>query len=88
MRKTISVDEVKACGNKILRESTTAEETREGVIAFIEHVLLQSGNYKGFRYLPSSEVPEGTQPGIALAEGLAASKNIYVFPDPTRRYYF
>ena len=37
---------------------------RQGVMTMIEQVLIDSDNYKGFRYLALDEVPKESKPGI------------------------
>lgn len=52
-RKTIPVEDVKKLANKMLADSIP-EYTRErlAVCSLIEHVLMDTGNYRGFGYLP------------------------------------
>jgi hypothetical protein len=80
-RQTINVNTLRIDANRILSQSTCNPERREGVIALLEHVLTQTGNYHGFRYLTADEVPLGELPGIVRTSGEAR------FPDETRRYY-
>ena len=63
-RKTFSVDTFKDQINNILAVSVVSADRREGMIVALEYVLHETGNYRGYRYLLSSEVPEGHQPGI------------------------
>ena len=52
-RKTIDVEALKEHANKMLRDSVDeVTEGRISVAVFIEWVLMETGNYKGFRYLP------------------------------------
>jgi len=64
MRKTVNVDELKRMTNQILAVSTVEPAMRKGWQASLEWVLHETGNYRGFRYLSASEVPNGHPPGI------------------------
>jgi hypothetical protein len=51
-RKTVNVSFLKQLSNEILANSVSeASEVRNGVIIVLETVLLETDNYKGFRYL-------------------------------------
>jgi len=63
-RKTVKVDELVDLVNSMLQNSATSPEYRQGVINVIDHVLHETGNYKGFRYLMEDEVPVGQLPGV------------------------
>jgi hypothetical protein len=64
-RKTIDVQYLVETVNEALRTSTTDPKTRLGMIAILEDVLHKTGNYRGYRYLTISEVPEGEHmPGV------------------------
>ena len=52
-RKTNAVDNVRKIANRMLADSIDdASEGRTAVAVMLERVLLDTGNYKGFRYLP------------------------------------
>lgn len=52
MRKTIEVAKVLALANAAFRNSAPdRKEAREGIASLLEAVLMETGNYKGFRYL-------------------------------------
>ena len=67
-RKTINVDSITAQINDMIRLSTGTPEQRQGLLAAIETILHETGNYKGFRYLTQNEVPAGYhRPGINIS---------------------
>jgi hypothetical protein len=51
MRKTISVDEVRARVNTRLASNEGTPEGRRALGELLESILHDSGNYKGFRFL-------------------------------------
>lgn len=89
-RKTFNVDTFKDQINKVLAASVVSADRREGMIVALEYVLHETGNYRGYRYLLSSEVPEGHQPGIRIP-GIRYDVNSEVHSfddcDSTRRSY-
>lgn len=82
-RKTIDVQKMKEYANEVLQSSTWSPEFRFGIITMVERILMDSGNYRGFRYLDSAELPENVLPGI-----VTITEGEYSFPDETRRRYF
>lgn len=85
-RKTFSVDTFKDQINNILAVSRLSSDRREGFIAALEYVLQETGNYRGYRYLLSSEVPEGHQPGIRFDIN-GGGAHAFDDCDSTRRSY-
>lgn len=69
-RKTVSVEFVVNRANTMLAKSTCSAEVRQGVINFLEDILHETGNYKGFRYLLQEEIPEGQKPGVNYLDGV------------------
>ena len=63
-RKTIRVSDLRLKANDMLSLSACSLEKREGVIALLTSVLHETGNYRGFGYLDSTQVPDGHKPGI------------------------
>jgi hypothetical protein len=59
-----NVDDLENQINARLKLDTNSKEYREALISVIENVLMDSGNYRGFRYLYSTEVPLLEKPGI------------------------
>ena len=55
-RKTINVDIIVRRINAILAMKTSTPEQRETLCAHLEGILLETGNYLGFRYLETDEV--------------------------------
>lgn len=92
MRKTVDVRSVVDFANNILAKSDRDVALfRQGVIAVVENVLMETKMYNGFKYLTESEVPEGCLPGINVRA--AGSSNDDYFEkfrktDQTRRRYF
>jgi hypothetical protein len=60
-------------------------ESRETLNVFLENILHATGNYNGYRYLTSLDLPEGVEPGIIFAK---SGYNDHEFPDITRIQYF
>jgi len=83
-RKTFSVEALKRKVNHRNKESTCVAATRDGWNSVLEDVLLETGNYNGFRYLKQEEVPPGRLPGIVWHE----DPKKRLFPDEGRREYF
>tara|TARA_B100000768_G_scaffold157529_1_gene155635 strand:+ start:786 stop:995 length:210 start_codon:yes stop_codon:yes gene_type:complete len=55
-RKTIDVKTVKTMANHFLAAKNTNDDERQAIASFIESILMESGNYKGFSYLETDEV--------------------------------
>lgn len=52
-RKTVPVEDVKTLANKMLANSADeVTQGREAIAVMLEHILMDTGNYHGFRYLP------------------------------------
>jgi hypothetical protein len=85
-RNTLTLEEIVDEGNSILARSTCLPVERQGVIVMLNKILHLCDNYGGFRYLDSTEVPPGEQPGIVPGYGEDGqrdnTKNKY--PDETR----
>ena len=86
-RKTMNVEDLKNYANNQLSTSIRYErqkdslenidaEFRKGVMAMIEAVLMDTDNYKGFRYLAVDEVPTGCLPGIRREKETGFGKSI------------
>ena len=96
VRKTMNVEDLKNYANNQLSTSIRYErqknsfegidaEFRKGVMTMIESVLMDTGNYKGYRYLAIDEVPTGSTPGIRRDRG---ADNQFDETDNTRVRYF
>jgi len=66
-RKRFNIDDFRHRANETLASSTGSADQRQGIMWAIEHVLLDTGNYRGFRYLTANEVPAGHVPGINIS---------------------
>ena len=64
---------------------------REGVMDALCFILMDTGNYNGFRYLTKNKVPEGALPGINIdpvdGKPLENFEERFSNTDPTRRFY-
>lgn len=56
-RKTIEVGKVLKMANTFLAAHNTTADEREAIAHFIEGVLFETGNYRGFAYLPEHNYP-------------------------------
>lgn len=84
-RKTFEVDAIRQVANDSLRTSANgASDFRQGIIAMVERILMDSGNYRGFIYLDEHEVPQGALPGVRCN---VPSIEKFDFTDDTRRVY-
>jgi hypothetical protein len=83
-RKTIPVGKIVDKVNLMLAKTVGSMESRIGAMALLEEILHDTGNYRGYKYLDSTEVPVGEQPGIIRDPNGANNR----FPDETRRQYF
>jgi len=63
-RKTFEVDKFRNLINGMLAGSVCSAEERKSMLIILEHVLMETGNYNGYRYLGEDKVPEGHLPGI------------------------
>lgn len=89
MKKTVKVENLRDTINDMLQNSTASRDVRRGMMAVLETVLHETGNYRGFRYLTEVEVPDGCLPGITpgdiIINGVVQNNK---FPDDSRvRYY-
>lgn len=76
-RKTIPVERVKELANGMLLNSQDEmTKEREGIYTLLEQVLMDTGNYHGFRYLPGA---------YDLIESMPPVKELR---DETRRQYY
>jgi hypothetical protein len=80
-KKTIKVELMKETVNRMLSQGILGLDYRMGAISILEAVLLDTGNYDGYRYLCENEVPCLQQPGIR--EGADFNNT-----DMSRRYYY
>ena len=83
-RKTISVQDLKDSINNRNRKSTCAADVRHGWNAIISEALMETKNYRGYRFLTANEVPDGHKPGVVT---VAVGPMKYEFPDESRICY-
>lgn len=77
--KTIEIAAIRDKANKVFRDSGDEFKTgRASIKLFVDDILMQTGNYKGFRYL-SAEETGGKSFGIRFAHD-----GTPIFPDQTR----
>jgi len=88
-RKTIEVEKLVQYANEQLKYGMTGAAHRGGVTVMIEEVLFRTGNYGGFRFLRSDEVPNNQLPGVHYKDGqLLPYPERFFETDNTRREYF
>jgi hypothetical protein len=66
-KKTIPVEFIKNQVNEFLRTSESpfsSVDYRQSQISLLTSILMETGNYSGFRYLGIDEVPVKEKPGI------------------------
>ena len=90
MKKTISVEKLKDTINSCLANSTCEPEVRHGMIFVLEHVLFETGNYEGYKYLSQDQVREDMLPGVRYGSdgNILPYEQRFVDTDSTRRHYF
>ena len=91
MRKTIPLKTLIETVNNVLRLSPAESHLqRHGAMTALEAVLHEAGVYKGFRYLLSDEVPEGSMPGVHYLDGMPHPDYTarFALTDSTRVQYF
>lgn len=89
-RKTFDVAELLYMVNHRNKYSTCEAAVRDGWNYILMEVLLATGNYKGYSYLYSHEIPAGHLPGIrdngAGVENMTVEERFHNV-DETRRIY-
>ncbi len=83
-RKTFKVEKLKELINYRNRHSTCSAEVRKGWNSLFVDILLEMGNYEGFRYLNPDEVPAGQLAGIDKTKTTSVNR----YPDSSRVVYF
>ena len=90
MRKTIEVAVIQSRINSFLLNSPDSDkDSRETMIQFLETILLETGNYKGFSFLNSIDMSK-SESGISVGINLIQSTNFelqFAFTDHTRVKY-
>lgn len=62
-KKTFNIREFTEEVNRMLAESTCTADQRMGMILLLERTLMDSGNYHGYAYLSTDDVPSGHKGG-------------------------
>lgn len=57
-RKTVEVGKVLKIANNFLAAKHTTADEREAVAAVMEAILFETGNYRGYAYLPEENYPD------------------------------
>lgn len=83
-RKTIELRKLVDLVNDMNMAPSLPKDTRQGANTLLEQALHLSGQYQGFRYLTSNDLPESVEPGIVGQE----ENGKYIFGDESRRQYF
>lgn len=82
-RKTVEISYLRTMINDILAlhmgNGVEDRRYREGMIAVLEAALHETGNYRGFVYLTSEQVPALNAPGIQYLDGM-------MHPDYQKRF--
>jgi len=84
-RKTIDIEKIVELVNATNSCEVSTKEQRNAVSFLLEDILHETGNYQGFRYLTSCDLPEGIEPGIVFDK---SGEHNHVYPDPSRIQYF
>ena len=90
-KKTFNVADLTAMVNQMCAQSTCSRDIRQGAMNVLEQVLHSTGNYHGFRYLTSKDVPDGGKPGINIDDHVEILVGVglrFADVDPTRVFYF
>ena len=64
----IKVDRILEKGNITLRSQYNTADERLAVMSFVEDILHETDNYRGFQYLYPNELPAGVIPGINIID--------------------
>ena len=83
-KKTFKVDDLREMVNHSLSNSSNDQlHQLDGMIAILEQVLHETGNYHGFRYLEQREVPDDCFPGIKHEQ-----EDKFQLTNGLRRHYY
>jgi hypothetical protein len=83
-RKTVELRKAIQYANGFLSAPGGTQESRYGVICFLESILFNASQYKGFRYLTPMELRPEDAPGIFPSN---EPHKMFDNTDPTRRSY-
>ena len=83
-RKTVDINKAIQYANGFLSARGGTQESRYGVICFLEAMLFSASQYKGYRYLTPHDVHDDDKPGIYPSN---EPYKMFDNTDPTRRQY-
>jgi hypothetical protein len=83
-RKTVDIRKIVQIANGILSQRGGTAESRYTVITMLDSILLEAGQYKGYRYLTPMEVHPEDEPGIFPSRD---ADKMFSGTDCTRRAY-
>ena len=83
-RKTFNVDDLRDWVNERLKSDHLTPEHRRGLANALDHVLLKTGNYKGFGYVYIDDV----RPCLTGETGARAVNPAWTDEHETRRFYY
>lgn len=86
-RRTVKIEELKATANDCFRNSENEfREGRKAIKTFVEDILFQSNQYKGFRYLEQHDLEVGKTLGLIRDAVPVTTTNPsgHLFPDDSR----
>lgn len=89
-RKTFEVEKLKAIVNIANMSIYGSKDQRDGANSLLEHVLHETGNYKGFKYLREEDLPTVDHDGKRIKPGIIFDheNHNHVYPDESRRMYY
>lgn len=84
-RKTVNVEWVRQKANYFfLHSKDDLKDQRFGVIGILEGILMETNNYKGFRYLIEDDMKTSL---AGKSVGMTDNNEERIFPDESRRFY-
>jgi hypothetical protein len=87
-RTTIRLEDLKAKANNVFRTSEDDyADGRRHIQSFVESILMEAKQYKGFGYLTKDKVAPGKSFGIEWA-GYGSAASAPTFHDQTRIEFF
>ena len=84
-RKTFSVEVFKEYVNNVLAVNHLSQEFKRGLTLAVEHVLMASGNYKGFKH--NYWESEGFKKWQESGKPDFPEKSAFIGPEYDRTYY-
>ena len=67
MSKTVKINLIKDTANRMLKDSPNdSVDYRQGIISVMDAILMETKNYRGFRYLDAGDVAPGYSVGVHI----------------------